>query len=383
MTIVLFWAAALALYAAITELGRRRGVIPVVSQLAAATFILPAAVYFGVTPATGLHGRDLVAPDWVRLLYSLNFSVLLGCILADVADVRVSRASLRIALPSFTVPLAVGIATATLLLPQADWSTRVAVGLLFSITAIPVLYLYLKGIGYPAQDTRRLVHAAILMDMACWSLFALTQGAAAPEKLLWPVLCGLSPLLLHYVIRVRRPALYGLVFLLLIFVMDRYRLNAMVFGILYVAAVGLMRQPFALPASRRVITAFQNHLAVPLTLTFGVVQIDFDHAFAHYTPWHLAGLLVLPVASKMAGNWIGLKWAHPDMPAGQRRRETVLLNIRGLTEIVFLNLLFQHGIIDATLYFSIMLMGLASTLLPAITGAARARRFAALSPDPS
>jgi hypothetical protein len=46
----------------------------------------------------------------------------------------------------------------------------------------------------------------------------------------------------------------------------------------------------------------------------------------------------------------------------------VLLNIRGLSEIVFLNLLLQQQLINPALYFALMLMGLIATLLPALAG---------------
>jgi hypothetical protein len=50
----------------------------------------------------------------------------------------------------------------------------------------------------------------------------------------------------------------------------------------------------------------------------------------------------------------------------------VLLNIRGLSEIVFLNLLLQQQLISPALYFALMLMGLIATLLPALIGLHRA-----------
>ncbi|MNJ04518.1 hypothetical protein D3C73_1653210 [compost metagenome] len=50
----------------------------------------------------------------------------------------------------------------------------------------------------------------------------------------------------------------------------------------------------------------------------------------------------------------------------------MLLNIRGLSEIVFLNLLLQQQLISGALYFALMLMGLVATLLPALLGMHRA-----------
>ena len=114
----------------------------------------------------------------------------------------------------------------------------------------------------------------------------------------------------------------------------------------------------------------QTWLAVPLILAFGLLQIDWHDAWLGYSAWQFAALLLLPIISKLAGNWLGLSWA-----AGQLRayagqwRESLLLNTRGLTEIIFLNLLLQQQIISPALYFALMLMGLISTLLPALAGA--------------
>ncbi|MNP43140.1 hypothetical protein D3C76_1369400 [compost metagenome] len=82
----------------------------------------------------------------------------------------------------------------------------------------------------------------------------------------------------------------------------------------------------------------------------------------------LIALLLLPITSKLLGNWLGLGWAGASFSGASRWRESVLLNIRGLSEIVFLNLLLQQQLISPPLYFALMLMGLIATLLPALTG---------------
>jgi hypothetical protein len=79
-------------------------------------------------------------------------------------------------------------------------------------------------------------------------------------------------------------------------------------------------------------------------------------------------LLALPVLSKVLGSWLGLHWADPSAAARVKWRESLLLNIRGLTEIVFLNLLLQLQLIDSLIYFGLLLMSLFSTLLPALLG---------------
>jgi hypothetical protein len=78
--------------------------------------------------------------------------------------------------------------------------------------------------------------------------------------------------------------------------------------------------------------------------------------------------MAVPIASKIAGNWLGLRWATLSFPGASRWRESLLLNIRGLSEIVFLNLLLQQQLISPALYFALMVMSLTATLLPAIAG---------------
>jgi hypothetical protein len=108
---------------------------------------------------------------------------------------------------------------------------------------------------------------------------------------------------------------------------------------------------------------------IDLQLKLGSLQIDWQDAWLGYSAWQFGALMLLPIISKLAGNWLGLSWA-----AGQWRayagqwRESLLLNTRGLTEIIFLNLLLQQQIISPPLYFALMLIGLISTLLPALAG---------------
>ena len=172
----------------------------------------------------------------------------------------------------------------------------------------------------------------------------------------------------------RAPLAYSLAFFALLLTLQQLKLNALVFGIAYLLVMALLRVPFRLPLPVRVFHGVQVWLAVPLILAFGLLQIDWHTAWQNYSWLQFGALLVLPIVSKLAGNWLGLSWAEGRLAASPVKwRETVLLNTRGLTEIVFLNLLFQQHIISAQLYFALMLMGLIATLLPALTQSARGR----------
>ncbi|OPG76290.1 sodium:proton antiporter [Pseudomonas ogarae] len=367
MMILLFWLMALGLFAVATHIGRRFGLIPIVSQLLLATFGLPLLMYFWIEPGWQLSGAQLVSPVWLKNLYSLAFALLLGHILSDVIDLRLDRQSVKIALPSFVVPFACGLATAFWLLPPQPWISSLAVGLLFAITAIPVLYLYLRHIDYRPAATRRLVQTAILIDLACWSLFGLAQGSLHLGSLLLPLIGACVPLLLR-LFGLRQPLLYSGVFFALLVVAEHYRLNALIVGIGYLLCMAALKVPLRLPLNAAWMQDLQTYLAIPLILTFGIVQIDVHSAMNSLDWMQLAALLLLPIASKLLGNWLGLGWATASFAGASRWRESVLLNIRGLSEIVFLNLLLQQQLISPALYFTLMLMGLIATLLPAVTG---------------
>ena len=225
MMIAAFWLLVLALFAVATRVGRHFGVIPIVSQLLLASIGLPLLMLLWIEPHWQLSGAQLVAPVWLKSLYSLGFALLLGTILSDVIDLRLDRQSLKIALPSFAVPFACGLACAVWLLPEQPWLSSLAIGLVFAITAIPVLYLYLRHIHYPPAATRRLVQSAILIDLTCWSLFGLAQGSLDFNSLLLPIAAALLPLLLR-ALRIRQPLCYSLSFFALLVVAEHYRLNA-------------------------------------------------------------------------------------------------------------------------------------------------------------
>jgi hypothetical protein len=367
MMIAVFWLMALAMFATATRVGRHFGLIPIVSQLLLATFGLPLLMYFWIEPGWQLSGTELISPTWLKNLYSLSFALLLGHILSDVIDLRLDRQSLKIALPSFCIPFVCGLATAIWLLPAQSWISSLAVGLVFAITAIPVLYLYLRHIHYPPEATRRLVQTAILIDLTCWTLFGFAQGSLHLSSLLLPLAGACLPLLLR-LLGARQPMLYSGGFFALLVVAEHFKLNALIFGIGYLLCMAALKVPLVLPLPAIWMSRLQTWIAIPLILTFGIVQINVHAAMASLSWIQLAALLLLPIASKLLGNWLGLGWAGASFEGASRWRESLLLNIRGLSEIVFLNLLLQQQLISPALYFALMLMGLIATLLPALAG---------------
>lgn len=366
MMIAVFWALALALFTLASRLGKRLGLIPIVSHLLLATLVLPALMGLWVTPHWQLEGTALIAPAWVKALYGGSFALLLGHILIDVLALRPDRQAVKLAVPSFLLPFLCGIACAIWVIGLSGVGA-LALGLVFAITAIPVLYLYLQAIDYPPAASRRLLQAAILIDLACWLLLGVGQGSLDPGTLAVPLLAALLPWPLH-ALGLRAPSLYGALFLVLLFIAEHYKLNALILGVGYLACLAWLKVAAALPLPERYNRRVQQGLAVPMILTYGVVQIDAHQALGQLDAWQLVALLVLPIASKLLGNWLGLCWAAASPGAAGKWRESLLLNIRGLSEIVFLNLLLSQQLITPAVYFALMLMSLVATLMPALAG---------------
>ena len=116
MTVALFWLLALAIYALVAVVGGRR-LIPIVGQLLVAALVIPALLLLWAEPHWQLSANELLAPDWLSVAYGLCFALLLGYILSDVIDLDLSPACVKIALPSFLVPMLAGLVCSLWLLP--------------------------------------------------------------------------------------------------------------------------------------------------------------------------------------------------------------------------------------------------------------------------
>ena len=112
----------------------------------------------------------------------------------------------------------------------------------------------------------------------------------------------------------------------------------------------------------------QWYLCVPVLLACGALQIDMGALDWQQASLWLPVFLLAPVLAKLVGNWLGLSWAWPHKSRSVRWQASVLLNIRGLTEVVFLNVLLAQGLIGSLLYFVFLLMSVTATLLPAVLG---------------
>ena len=142
--------------------------------------------------------------------------------------------------------------------------------------------------------------------------------------------------------------------------LEYLKFNILMFGMIYMISLSFLKIEFILPISQKLYTYYQNYLAVPFILLYGVMQINFQNL--NIESWSLLlAMLIVPNVTKIIGSYMGI-WLE-NKQSKVKLFEAFLLNTRGLTEIVFLNMLFQQKIISQEVYISMMIMGLIGTLV--------------------
>ncbi|MEU6439231.1 cation:proton antiporter [Streptomyces sp. NPDC047046] len=349
----------------------------------AALHLLGRETFDAVLPAAALDALKLVAKAGLVL-----FLVGLAHELRAGSGVT-RRATLWVAAGALLPPLFAGTLLAGFVLLQDDPAVRGAaplpafvlmVAVTLSITAVPVMARILADRGMSATSAGRLaLAAAVTIDAVGWLLcmLAISLGSGSLTGFLRSVLAlgfgAAGALAVRYVVRTpaagracaRRPraaaVLLGAAALAIALTVEHLGMTA----ILGAALVGL-----AIPAGET--TAWTPAVAsltrvgrVLVPAFFVVTGITvLNEAFSHVS-WALIGVtLVLACAGKGVGGYLGARRAG--QPRGESRRIGVLMNARGLTELIVLQAGFAAGILTAPLVLALTLMAVLTT---AATGA--------------
>ena len=287
---------------------------------------------------------------------------------------------------SVAVPMAAGIAVAVPLYgvlapPAAFVPFALFSGVAMSITAFPVLARILvekrmvrRPIGVLALG------AAAVDDVSAWGLLALasaTATAASGTRAL--LVIGLAALFCAAMALIARPLLarvatafaesghipegwIGVIFagiLLSAYVTQSFGV-ASIFGA-FVMGLVMPRHASLSAALSRQIESFV--VAVLLPLFFVVVGLKTDVGLLDRPALWLVGLglLGVAIAGKFGGAWLASRLS------GLRARPALalatLMNTRGLTELIVLNIGLELGVISHALFAILVLMALVTTLM--------------------
>ena len=229
-----------------TIIGKKLNIIPIITQLLLAILLLP-IVNYSIFPTLNIELFEFLNDGVIKSIYIFNFAMLFGYILSDVIDLKYESKVLKISLPSFFVPFISGFILSYFFFSH-NFLTDIAIGLLCAITAVPVLFIFLKNFNYDKQRTKLLIQVAIVIDILAWSILALAKSSTNIENLIIVLACGLTPFVLKII--VKKEKLFSLIFFSAIVFMEIFKLNSMLFGIIFILSMAYLNIKFILPIKK-------------------------------------------------------------------------------------------------------------------------------------
>lgn len=412
---------------ALGALARRVGQAVVVGEIVAGLLLGPSLL--------GLLPGDLdmlLFPESVRPYLQVLANVALVLFMfgigfeVDLARIRrTSRDVVRVAAASVLVPVAAGIAIAPLLwaahppvlegVSKAQFAAFIAIVL--SVTALPVLARVLADarLSGTALGSLALVVAA-MTDLVCWIALAgltATLGATSGGTPIGQMLLALTGFLVLLVVVVRPLLRWGLeqpwcerhgptggsLLLLVALALSaaattqlglHAAFGAFALGVACpresLSAIGRpgRRPAGAAPPAGPAVGAAGALSAAGLVLVplyFIVTGLKVDVTSLGWEGLaEVCGLLVVATAAKVAGvTWAALRCGHDRRKA---RALGLLLNTRGLTELIVLDIGRSAGVIDGRLFTVLVLVALLTTAMtmPLLPLALRGRSAAGRLP---
>jgi Kef-type K+ transport system membrane component KefB len=293
-----------------------------------------------------------------------------------------SRKALIASLSGIVLPLLLGASLAFFLYPglagvkATQFSFMLLVGTAMAITAFPVLARLLtdKQMLGTKIGTLALTCAAV-DDVLAWCLLALVIAVVHGGGVLSTgFTVGLTILFIGVMLAVVRPLLTWatrhihssqvlIVFTMILLLLSAYTTNAIgihpVFGAFLMGIILPRRSLFI--EHIRSIDRVNNQLFLPLFFVYSGLRTQIG--LIHNPLLWLICLLVLVVAcvGKLAGGTLSVRWL------GESWRDAlslgVLMNTRGLVELIVLNIGLDLGVLSPTLFAMLVIMALVTTMM--------------------
>ncbi|GIF39561.1 cation:proton antiporter [Actinoplanes xinjiangensis] len=329
--------------------------------------------------------RELLFPPGVIAGFQVlaQFGLVLFMLLVGMElDSRLLRGEGRrsavISLASVTVPFGLGLGLGLLLYPQfGNGHDQTAfclfIGAAVSITAFPVLVRILQETGlYHTRVGAITIACAAINDVIAWCLLAVVvaaAGAAGPAEVAGHI-AGTVVFVL-FMVKVVRPLLARVPHLpfwvtLVVAFLSAWATEVIgihaIFGA-FLAGLVMPRRPEWQEQVRVRLTGVVDDFALPMFFVVVGMSTHLDQLDS----WQSAGVVALAtavaIAGKLGGATLGARLVRERWPAALSIG--VLMNTRGLTEIVILSVGLQLGVIDTRLFTVLVIMALVTTAMAA------------------
>ena len=358
-------------------------------------------MFAGILLGPSLLGRlapDISAavfpPDSLGYLNSLSqvglllFMFLVGCEV-DLKQLRkLGRAAVITSNVSIIVPFILGLLLALYLYPRlSDQSVHFTgfalfMGSAMSVTAFPVLARILTERNMLRTSVGAVAIAcAAVDDVTAWCILAgiiIIVRSSSQELPLWLILVGLSAFILIMLFAARRglrrlSALYerrgsltheNIALILLLVLASGWITEALgvhaLFGA-FLAGVSMPRHHELLEELSQKFEALVVVLLLPLYFAFTGLRSSIFLIAGAEMWFYCAAIIVLAVVGKLVGSMVSARLNG--MPWREAAAVGVLMNTRGLVELVILNIGLDLGILSPPLFSMMVLMALITTLM--------------------
>jgi Kef-type K+ transport system membrane component KefB len=382
-----FFAAVFLMLAVATLFGElvRRAKLPSLVGELLAGMLLGTAVLNLIEPTSDLTTTTNVSLFFIMFLTGLSINS------RDI--VSVGRRAILLSLPGFIVPLLLGTGVASVY--GLGLRDSLAIGLALSITAVPVNSIILMDLGIMKSRLGNTVLTAGVIDdqisvvllgvilqlpasssavspdytsllVSIGEVLVFTGGVFFVDWLLREDSAWISSVLgrLHSRLLVRESGIgllviFGLGVSLLAEAMGlHFIIGAFFAGMLLNQAVGEseLKRPFD------VLSGMTFGIFAPLLFVYIGIQLN-PSAVEGVLPFFVV-LLSVAVAGKLTGGYIGARLGG--YSAADSRLIGVLLNSRGMVELVIASVIYQAGLIDIALFSVIVAVGVITTTMSAV-----------------
>jgi K+:H+ antiporter len=355
-----------------------------------AGIILGPSLLGHLSPSTMAFLFPAASLEPLRLLSQIGvvlFMFVVGMEL-EIGDLRKKAyAAIMVSHASIVVPFFLGV-TLSLLLYESQSPAKASftafalfLGIAMSITAFPVLARILEDRGLSKTTLGGIaITCAAVDDVTAWCLLALVIAIARADGMLSAILTiGFVIVFISLMIFLIKPMLARFVSMSTDDDRHRRSLVAMILAFALASALltevigihalfgaflaGVVMPPTASVRSmlKEKLETFSLIVLLPLFFAFTGLRMQIT-LLNDWNSWLLCGLIILvAIAGKLGGSmfmarWTGMSW-RDSFSLG------VLLNTRGLVELIVLSIGYDLGILSARTFAMLVLMALVTTFM--------------------
>ena len=338
--------------------------LPIMTNLIFSAFFI--SLTLGILSFLGYSIPQISSEPSLKSINSTLSSFVLALILIELSNIKPDIKILKLASLSAVLPMIGAICFATFFGYINNIPLTVGLMCIFALSAVPVLFIYLKQINANNETIRLLMGAAILIDLFAWISFNFISTTFNPTAFILSILIAFTPFLIQKFAHNNRHlwlSLLSFIFIITFTSLFYIQSYALIFGILF-----LFNLQKTFPEGFKIlpehwIMNFFNYFAIPTLFVFSALTISWNKLDLNISIIEMIFLIFTPIILKLLGSFLGLKYIKYN---GDKILGSILLNSRGLTEIVFINTLFMLNILSDIMYLSLLAMTFISTIAPGI-----------------